>query len=80
MIWPAVLGFAGVLVGAGIAVLTGWQSRRWAHAEWLLDRRHESYARVLATIREAIEASPKAPEPERAQAYTKSKRRSPPSC
>ena len=70
MIWPAVLGLVGVLVGAVIALLSGWQSRRWAHQQWLLDRRHESYARLLASIREAIELRSGATHPQRADAYT----------
>jgi hypothetical protein len=53
---PAVLGLLGVLVGATIALLTGWQSRRWAHIQWLLDKRHETYAELLRSMVALVDA------------------------
>lgn len=53
----ALLGLCGVLVGAGIALLTGWQSRRWAHRQWLLDRRHQAYSEILKGVHALVVGS-----------------------
>jgi 5-carboxymethyl-2-hydroxymuconate isomerase len=52
----AIIGVGGVVLGAVIAgtlsLVTGLQSRRWAHQQWILDRRLETYsAFVQAHVR-----------------------------
>ncbi|CCH86961.1 protein of unknown function [Modestobacter italicus] len=68
-VWPAVIGVGGVVLGAiiggTIALLTGWQSRRWAHQQWLLDRRQDSYTELLTAVQAAMDAGPHADAPER---------------
>ncbi|MGY1776908.1 hypothetical protein ACI8AV_13710 [Geodermatophilus sp. SYSU D00804] len=70
-IWPAVVGVGGVvlgaLIGGTISLLTGWQSRRWAHQEWLLDRRSDVYTELLTAIQAIMDAGPQVDARERSR-------------
>ena len=45
------LGLIGVAVGAVITLFTGFQSRSWAHNEWLLNERSKVYGAVSDAYR-----------------------------
>ncbi|WP_347057266.1 hypothetical protein ABC795_11210 [Blastococcus sp. HT6-30] len=64
------LTLLAVLVGAGVSLLTARQTRRWAHQQWLLDKRHEAYADVLRSIFALVEQGAGAPKEARTKLYT----------